>query len=278
MHSNFGKRFKINELFSDTRIPFLSDNIVLSALWILIPYCIIVFILIILVVRMYYSNKQTNKLNKNLTEYIKTVHDLQKSLELLYEPLNEVSVNTKMDDAQRDKIRLAIWRIHTMQTTLKNLMSLEKEDYWINNQIQIDTPEYIHIKTHSDDSTALEEEPEIPIIGTPNNNDQYFLEKVFAIIREHYVDANFNVDNLSQKMGMSRSSFYNKIKAISGQAPADFIRQYRMERAKELLKTRQYTITEVALKSGFTDVKYFRDVFRKKYNRSPSQYAKSNQP
>ena len=89
------------------------------------------------------------------------------------------------------------------------------------------------------------------------------------------MDPSFTVDTLSQKMGMSRSSFYNKIKAISGQAPADFIRQYRMERAKELLKSKQYSISEVALKAGFTDVKYFRDVFRKKYNRSPSEYAKS---
>ena len=112
----------------------------------------------------------------------------------------------------------------------------------------------------------------------PTVNDQQFLEKVFVVIRENFNNPDFTVDTLSYNMGMSRSSLFNKIKAISGQAPADFIRQYRMERAKELLRTKQYTIAEVAYKSGFSDVKYFRDVFRKKFNQSPSQFAKSNKP
>jgi AraC-like DNA-binding protein len=47
-----------------------------------------------------------------------------------------------------------------------------------------------------------------------------------------------------------------------------------MERAKEMLRQNSYTVAEVAYKCGFSDVKYFRDVFKKKYHKSPGQYSK----
>ena len=217
------------------------------------------------------GNRRRYRLNKNLTKYLSTVHDVQKDLVQLNQTLNEVSSNREMDENLNDKIRLSIWQINSMQVTLNTLVGLEKEAKWSKNR----------------HSTSLSSDPLVPTVQLPKKssslmgktdypsiNNQEFLEKVFIIIRENYVDPHFNVDTLSYKMGMSRSSFFNKIKAISGRAPADFIRQYRMERAKELLITKQYTISEIAYKTGFSDVKYFRDVFKKKYNQSPSQYAK----
>ncbi len=258
---------------------FISHHrpVLLSSAWILAPYLTIIALLIVMAIRMYQCNKRRYNLNKNLEEYIKTVRQFEKGVDQLNDTMNEVSADDGLDGQQRDKVRLAIWRINALQNSLKTLKALEMDSEWTTNLgdikksmadqpmsgLPIDTPSY-------------HEEPPLPDLEESDGVDQYFLEKVFSIIRECYVDPSFNVDALSQKMGMSRSSFYTKIKAISGQAPADFIRQYRMERAKELLKTKQYSITDVALQSGFTDVKYFRDVFRKKYNRSPSQYAKSS--
>ncbi|MDP4276339.1 MAG: AraC family transcriptional regulator [Bacteroidota bacterium] len=253
------------------------QNSLFIGLWVLIPYYALIIVLVLLVYKIYSYQKKRDKLTKDILEYIKTVHTMQKSLELLNEPLNEVSSNAKLDELQRDKIRVSIWRINTMQSTLKALINLEKENNWFQHQIQQEKKGVNQSKGALNDLPPDESEIYTSILGNQNPNDQYFLEKVFSIIRVYYADPSFNVDVLSQEMGMSRSSFYNKIKLISGQAPADFIRQYRMERAKELLKTKQYTISEVAFKSGFTDAKYFRDVFHKKFNRSPSQYAKSNQ-
>jgi AraC-like DNA-binding protein len=204
------------------------------------------------------------------------VHDLQKQIESLQEPLNEISSSNRLDENQKDKIRVAIWRVNTMQNTISNILSLEKDSNWQKNLQSINGPENDKPAKDSFNPELESDDLYQSNIGKVSVTDQSFLEKVFSIIRKHFDEPDFNVDVLSKHMGMSRSSFYNKIKVISGQAPADFIRQYRLERAKELLKQKKYTVAEVALNTGFSDVKYFRDVFRKKYKRSPSQYMKLN--
>ena len=82
---------------------------------------------------------------------------------------------------------------------------------------------------------------------------------------------------LCSLLNMSRTSFYNKIKALTDQAPADYIRLIRLKRAAQLLKEQQYSITEVAEMTGFSDAKYFREVFKKHFNVSPSQYGKQKE-
>ena len=75
---------------------------------------------------------------------------------------------------------------------------------------------------------------------------------------------------------MSRTSFYNKLRALTDQPPADFIRLIRLKRAVQLLKEGNYNVTEISEMVGFNDVKYFREVFKKRYNVSPSQYRKED--
>ena len=77
-------------------------------------------------------------------------------------------------------------------------------------------------------------------------------------------------------MHMSRTSFYNKIKALTGIAPADFIRNIRMQEAALLLRSKRYTVAEVADRMGFADPKYFTDTFKKFYGMPPSVYMKQD--
>lgn len=70
-------------------------------------------------------------------------------------------------------------------------------------------------------------------------------------------------------------AFFNKLKALTGYAPADYIRMIRLQHAAKLLKQGEYTITEIADMIGFSDAKYFREVFKKYYNVSPSQFNKN---
>ena len=79
---------------------------------------------------------------------------------------------------------------------------------------------------------------------------------------------------LCNLLNMSRTSFYNKIKALTDQAPADYIRLIRLKHAAQLLKEQKHTITEISELTGFSDAKYFREVFKKHFDMSPSQYAK----
>ncbi len=108
-----------------------------------------------------------------------------------------------------------------------------------------------------------------------NALDNEFLESVKRTIEAHLTDTDFHVDTLSNTLNMSRSSFYNKLKALTNHAPADYIRLIRLKHAAQLLSQGKYNVTEVADKTGFNDAKYFREVFKKYYKVSPSAYSKA---
>jgi AraC-like DNA-binding protein len=85
-----------------------------------------------------------------------------------------------------------------------------------------------------------------------------------------------NVDTLCAAFNMSRSSFYNKIKALTNYSPSEFIRKVRMNEAAILLKSKKYTVSEVSDMLGFGDPKYFTDSFKKYFDVPPSVYMKQN--
>lgn len=114
-------------------------------------------------------------------------------------------------------------------------------------------------------------------INCSTDLDWKFIATVKKSVDENMDNPNFNVDVLCTLLNMSRTSFYNKIKALTDQAPADYIRLIRLKRAAHLLKEQKYSITEVSEMTGFSDAKYFREVFKKRFNVSPSQYAKQSE-
>jgi AraC-like DNA-binding protein len=103
--------------------------------------------------------------------------------------------------------------------------------------------------------------------------DKEFLVKATDLVKKN-LSTEFNVDTLCAKLHMSRSSLYNKIKALTGHSPSDFVRQIRMDEAATLLKSNQYSIAEISDKLGFGDPKYFTDIFKKHYGVTPSAYMK----
>ena len=121
--------------------------------------------------------------------------------------------------------------------------------------------------------TALPEEA--PAVELPTSLDDEFIQKVTELVKEG-LGKNFNVDTLCASVNMSRTSFYNKIKALTGIAPAEFIRNIRMQEAALMLKSQRYTVAEVSDKMGFADPKYFTDTFKKFYGVPPSIYMKKN--
>ena len=81
---------------------------------------------------------------------------------------------------------------------------------------------------------------------------------------------------MAERMNMSRSSFYRKLKAITGMTPVDYLKNFRLEHAARLL-LEGARITEVALMSGFTSSSYFSKCFKAKYGQNPKEYATAHQ-
>ena len=103
-----------------------------------------------------------------------------------------------------------------------------------------------------------------------------FLTEVKQVITTHIDDPDFNVDELCSLMGMSRTNLYNKIKSLTNQPLSALIRDARMKRAGEMLLSDKYNITEVCDLLGFSELKYFREVFKKFYGMTPSDYIKQH--
>jgi signal transduction histidine kinase/DNA-binding response OmpR family regulator/ligand-binding sensor domain-containing protein len=109
-------------------------------------------------------------------------------------------------------------------------------------------------------------------INYPNELDKEFIDRAIALINDEMSNPEFSINDFCQSMAMSRSSIYNKIKTLTGQAPNDFIRIIRLNKAQELLKSRKYNISEVSTMIGFSDPKYFSTSFKKQFGISPSKY------
>lgn len=106
------------------------------------------------------------------------------------------------------------------------------------------------------------------------SGDKKFIAHIMKIVKEHYGDPNFEVGNFSEAAGVSKSLLNQKLQSLLGQSPNQFIRNYRLNLARELILKSRYTksmsIAEIAYTVGFNDPKYFSRCFTKEFNISPS--------
>ncbi len=109
------------------------------------------------------------------------------------------------------------------------------------------------------------------------NMDDLFLRRFLAQIEEVYADTEFNVEKLSDTLGLSRGHLHRKIKELTGTTPVDFLRNYRLRKAAVLLKQRQYNINEIAYQTGFSSPAYFTKCFKAAYNLTPKEYQQGEE-
>ena len=105
--------------------------------------------------------------------------------------------------------------------------------------------------------------------------DKKFMTKLIAEIEAHMGDEKYSVTLLSETMSMSERTLSRKLKSLIDQSPATLIRSMRLQRAADLLKKQAGNIAEIAFQVGFSDQAHFTKSFKKEFNMSPSQYAKS---
>jgi YesN/AraC family two-component response regulator len=110
--------------------------------------------------------------------------------------------------------------------------------------------------------------------------DEKFLFRISNIIEKHIADYDFTVDYFAREVGMSRMQLHRKLNAVTGHAASDFIRNFRLKRAANLLKGKHGNIGEIAYDVGFNNPSYFSECFKKLFGVLPSEYvhesAKSN--
>lgn len=103
--------------------------------------------------------------------------------------------------------------------------------------------------------------------------DEQFLEALYKILDENWQNPHFDIDDYCQAMAMSKSQLYRKAIALTGLSPNLLLKEYRLEKAKGLMKKQFYNISQVTFDSGFTSPSYFTKCFKKKYGLLPMNYV-----
>ena len=104
--------------------------------------------------------------------------------------------------------------------------------------------------------------------------DTEFIQKILHFITENISDAQLSVELLSSKMFLSRSQLYRKIKTLTGVSVNEFIRNVRLEKAKQLIEQGNNNMNEISYKVGFTSPSYFTKCYKNKYGHLPTQENK----
>lgn len=131
---------------------------------------------------------------------------------------------------------------------------------------------FVNHLTHSSSATELRAESSNEESNiTPQ--DKLFLKNITETIDKNLDNSELTIDDLVDETSLSRKVFYNKVKSLTGLAPVEFIREIRIKRAAELVKTGEYMVKEVAYMVGFSDIKYFSKCFKHIYGVTPSEYG-----
>lgn len=106
--------------------------------------------------------------------------------------------------------------------------------------------------------------------------DQKFVDRINLIMDKYLGDADFSIDDFATKLNLGRTSFFRKVKGVTGFTPNEYMRIYRLKKALELLKTGEHNVSEVTFMVGMNDPLYFSRCFKKQFGVSPSIYLRGD--
>lgn len=115
-----------------------------------------------------------------------------------------------------------------------------------------------------------------PVIAQSDANssvldmENKFYARFLEIVNAEMGNPELNVDQLAAKMGLGRSQFYRKIKALTNYSPVELLRNLRLKKSRELLLTTDKSISEIAYEVGFSAPAYFTRCYREAFGETPT--------
>lgn len=105
-----------------------------------------------------------------------------------------------------------------------------------------------------------------------NSKEETFLNKAKEILEKHLSESSFGAEQFASEMNVSQTQFLRKLKALTNLTINEFIRDFRLQRAADLLTKKSSTVSEVAFEVGFESLSYFTKTFKEKFGVLPSEY------
>lgn len=142
-----------------------------------------------------------------------------------------------------------------LQSRIINLLELRKNLQW-------------HYQGRHD-AGNYEIKPSLPEV---TSMDEKFLTDLKQLMEQNIDNSSLVVDDLVNEMALSRSVFFKKLKALTGLAPIEYIREMRLQRAIQLMESSQYNMTQIAYMVGLNDPRYFSKCFKQRFGVTPTDY------
>jgi signal transduction histidine kinase/DNA-binding response OmpR family regulator/streptogramin lyase len=121
----------------------------------------------------------------------------------------------------------------------------------------------------------IQQEFKNPSLEPPKINistvDNKFLADIIEIIERNIDNSEFTVQEFTILIGLSRTSFFKKMKSLTGQKPTEFLRNYRLKTAAQYLE-KGYSVKETMFKTGFNTASYFSQSFKELFAMTPTEY------
>lgn len=102
--------------------------------------------------------------------------------------------------------------------------------------------------------------------------NEKFIKKLTEIVEKNLANENLNVSDLAREMDMSHSNLHRKLKSSLNKTSSQFIREVRLNKAKELLMTDDCTVSEISYRVGFGSPSYFNKCFHKHFGYAPGKF------
>ena len=102
-----------------------------------------------------------------------------------------------------------------------------------------------------------------------------FLNELMEVAENRWNDGQFHVEDLARRVGKSKSQLYRTLTALTGYSPKEFVKDFRLRKASELLEARQGNVSEVAFEAGFSSAAHFSKSFQERFGVLPSTYLKA---
>ena len=184
---------------------------------------------------------------------LKQDEDITRDLETLH--LFQTQTESKWRQLRYDKTLLITWLIVSIA------LFLLAAGYIIANQVKLQQ------KIKQEILPQLEDMQEVILLS---KKDEAFAERLRQVVDDYLTDPNLTVEFLGSKLQLSRTQLFRRVKAVAGKGPLDYIRERRLIRADELLRTTDMTIQQVALELCFSSPGYFTKCYKEYFGHLPS--------
>jgi len=108
------------------------------------------------------------------------------------------------------------------------------------------------------------------------NIDKKLIQKAINNVEKNISNCDYTVEDLAKNLNLSRTHLHRKLKSLTNQSATEFIRNIRLKRAVDLMKSGDYLINEIGFAVGFNSHNYFTKAFKKQYGKSPRDFIKDN--